>query len=81
MRHIEIVKCATCGKEVEGRIHNAKYCSKRCANLRANARKSRTNTFQCPHNHEVTCTVQKCRACGWNPDVAQRRMEKLMGRA
>jgi hypothetical protein len=31
----------------------------------------------CPHNWEVRCQVAKCEKCGWNPEVAARRLLKL----
>lgn len=36
--------------------------------------------FVCPYNGACWCTQKICRACGWNPKVAQRRKEKLLGR-
>ena len=31
----------------------------------------------CPHNYEVRCQVATCGKCGWNPEVAERRLRKL----
>lgn len=31
----------------------------------------------CPYNRECRCTVLECEKCGWNPEVAERRLEKL----
>jgi hypothetical protein len=31
----------------------------------------------CPHNQEVTCSEQRCRRCGWNPEENRRRVEAL----
>lgn len=81
MRRIKTVICENCGKEFESRVYNAKHCCRRCANQRHKANRQAPRTFQCPHNHEVTCEKRQCDCCGWNPDVAQRRMDKLMGRA
>lgn len=80
MRHIETVICENCGKEFEARAKNAKYCCRRCANQRGNAKRVAPRPFQCPHNREVHCSVKKCAACGWNPEVAQRRMDKFLGK-
>lgn len=33
---------------------------------------------QCPHNEEVLCQhTADCEKCGWNPDVAERRLEAI----
>lgn len=80
MRHIKTVICENCGNEFESRACNAKYCSRRCANQRHEENRKAPRTFRCPHNREVTCEKRQCDSCGWNPDVAQRRMDKLMGR-
>lgn len=34
----------------------------------------------CPHNNALVCDVKKCKSCGWNPIVAERRMNKIQGR-
>lgn len=31
----------------------------------------------CPHNDEVDCATQNCASCGWNPEVAKARVEKV----
>ena len=33
----------------------------------------------CPHNGGVQCRPQErnCKNCGWDPDVAQNRLEKI----
>ena len=79
MRHIETVICENCGKEFEARAKNAKYCCRRCANQRNNARRGE-ETFQCPHNQYVTCSQKACGACGWNPRVAKERMARFLGK-
>ena len=32
----------------------------------------------CPHNKEVICNAKDCYHCGWNPKVAEIRMEKIL---
>ena len=32
----------------------------------------------CPHNYELDCDSLKCETCGWNPEVARARVEKVM---
>lgn len=31
----------------------------------------------CPHNSEVSCNTPKCGFCGWNPKVAQKRLDDI----
>ena len=31
----------------------------------------------CPHNWEVRCQTPTCGKCGWNPEVAERRLRHL----
>ena len=36
------------------------------------------DNVECKHNHGVGCENQtKCAACGWNPAVAQRRLQEI----
>lgn len=35
------------------------------------------NKFVCPHNDACVCSVKACINCGWNPNVAKARMEKI----
>lgn len=37
--------------------------------------------YQCPHNEACVCQKKDCYHCGWNPTVAQRRLEKILGKA
>ena len=34
----------------------------------------------CPYTDAVVCDKKKCYKCGWNPKVAQARMEKIQTR-
>lgn len=34
----------------------------------------------CKHNAGVNCDVQYCKGCGWNPEVAKRRMAAKDGK-
>lgn len=84
MRHIEIVTCECCGEKFETRAKNAKYCSHYCANQRYYERrvkkKKENKEPRCPNNRWVVCDNQcNCANCGWNPEVAQQRMDKVLG--
>ena len=32
----------------------------------------------CPHNYEIDCEHAKCDRCGWNPEVAKKRVQEVM---
>ena len=32
----------------------------------------------CPHNEGCRCNVKNCHNCGWHPNVAKARMQKVM---
>ena len=32
----------------------------------------------CPHNNALVCESKNCHKCGWHPDVAKRRMDKIL---
>lgn len=32
----------------------------------------------CPHNHEIDCKHSRCDCCGWNPEVAKKRVQEVM---
>ena len=34
--------------------------------------------MRCPHNDACRCAVKNCHKCGWNPKVAEARMQKTM---
>ena len=39
---------------------------------------SNKNTVECPNNEGVYCAhTADCETCGWNPDVAQERTERI----
>lgn len=85
MKHGEIVTCENCGVKFEARSSNAKYCSYRCSGQKYYERKLKKQkehkSKECPNNRWVVCDNQcNCAHCGWNPEVAQRRSEKLFGK-
>lgn len=65
-----VLYCSYCGKQFTSKWYNARFCCEECRN------KSRAGAHQCPHNVAVFCDGEtSCSACGWNPEVAKRRME------
>lgn len=41
-------------------------------------KKVRYKIYDCPHNDGCRCTKMECWQCGWNPSVADRRMERIL---
>ena len=39
-----------------------------------------TKNKDCPYNNALECSVKNCTRCGWNPEVAQRRLDKILGK-
>lgn len=33
--------------------------------------------MSCPHNEACRCASKNCHKCGWNPKVAEARMQKI----
>lgn len=66
--------CIVCGARGFDRSlsENKMYCSKKCRN-----KHSASLLTQCKYNDAILCERQKCRSCGWNPEVEKRRKEKL----
>ena len=32
----------------------------------------------CPHNYQIDCESLRCDRCGWNPEVAKKRVQEVM---
>ena len=39
-----------------------------------------TKDTGCPHNADLRCDVKNCKRCGWNPEVAKRRLDAIQGK-
>ena len=39
-----------------------------------------SNNHTCKFNKAIDCTEQKCEKCGWNPEVTEKRIEKLVNK-
>ena len=39
--------------------------------------KMENGMYVCPHNDACRCKIPTCNVCGWNPKVAEARMEKF----
>ena len=34
--------------------------------------------FECRYNDACSCNVPNCESCGWNPEVARRRLKEYI---
>lgn len=68
--------CRYCGKLFMSTARDAQYC---CPSHRKKYRyEVREKVVVCKHNCGVYCTANaSCASCGWNPEVAKKRMEAL----
>ena len=68
--------CRQCGTLVVTKPGDRRmvYCSDACH------RQGNCNyePFSCIHNDGVQCLEMRCSSCGWNPKVAQRRLEQYL---
>lgn len=79
-------------KEVEYKGKVGLYCSRKCADLAKKKdgivihddgydwkviRQGNHPYFECRYNNMVGCDTRNCEQCGWNPKVANERLEKI----
>lgn len=74
-----IGNCLRCGSEFFKIRDEHKFCSRNCAHAynQQKARDLAKVKSDCPHNDGLICAVKKCDTCGWNPEVASRRLAML----
>ena len=80
--------CEVCGAEFQDdTLRYRRFCSKNCSN-KAHVQRYRDREYNkppeevpCHYNETVFCTNTKlCNSCGWNPEVAEARREKILKR-
>ena len=78
---MKMITCKLCGKEFNYYRERTKFCSRDCYNKHREMLVAQgINAYQqsiCRHNVGVACEEQNCDTCGWNPAVAQKRMERI----
>lgn len=74
--------CLNCGSEFDS-DRDKKFCNARCNKtywMRQKRAKDRGEApGECILNEGVECYDHKCRNCGWNPKVARKRLEAIVG--
>ena len=76
--------CIVCGEKGVDKSpgQDRKFCSLNCSAIHwRKARGIGLNDERppCLYNEGVVCTNPKCSSCGWNPEVAKKRMEAVNG--
>lgn len=70
-----IFTCLNCGKRGQTNRNNQRYCDEHCRQVYHDKQRRPAAPFQkCQFNEGVMCQGGDCSACGWNPDVAKKRM-------
>ena len=71
---------------------NQQYCGRACASRSRTLPKMDAfeqpvewvkvseDPSDCPYAEGLNCTERKCGTCGWNPEVAQKRLEQFLER-
>ena len=79
--------CPVCGKvkQVARKADMKTFCSRSCAAISREGSKTRSTLrdveFECIFKPDaVICTEKKCENCGWNPVVANARLEAHIAR-
>ena len=77
----DVKRCLYCGKQIP-EDRKAVYCDNKCSTYayyqRHNPRKVLADACLCYFNREVLCSYRECERCGWNPVVAQRRLDEFL---
>lgn len=80
---MRVFNCVVCGTEAidKSRTQSKKFCCENCAQAYfRKAHGAAEDTRQrCRFNDGVVCDKHKCRNCGWNPEVAKKRLEVAHG--
>lgn len=74
--------CAHCGKvvKVKCKFQVQRFCNKSCAVSYRNKLRLGPKGESCIYEPVgVICERQVCSKCGWNPEVAQARLERIIG--
>lgn len=85
-----IKSCLYCGEEFVTDNNGRRYCCKTCANRGGEKaiedydptldweKTSEEGKWMCPYSMGVACSARKCSTCGWNPEVAEARNQKIL---
>ena len=68
--------CLNCGKKIPT---DRKYCSIKCNKTYHRREIYRQTHGSCLYNEDVICHQRACSKCGWNPQVQQERIDKILG--
>ena len=81
-----IVQCKCCGKEIVAKSVYRMFCDSKCyekfrwQRIKHTAQNSSTErSLECRFGIPgIECWKKNCSKCGWNPEVAAQRLEKIL---
>lgn len=75
--------CPHCGKAFQPWNAKHRFCSRECyrQHTQEQGEPPIPEEFRCPYNDRRACQERRCGVCGWNPVVARRRTERLLGKS
>lgn len=72
------IKCKCCGNEFTAKSEYRKYCNAECYEKYYRIKKEPLPAGAlCRFNKGVVCEKCSCESCGWNPEVAEKRNDKI----
>jgi hypothetical protein len=87
--------CQGCGKVFKADRLSRVFCSHSCSAMNRSRKcgsahcdssqewkrvETNETMWVCPYNKSVECSFRKCDKCGWNPEVAERRIKDYLAR-
>lgn len=75
------IQCKGCGKYFTAKSEYRKFCDAACYDRFHKIKNAPIPTeVACRFSDGVVCDKQECEKCGWNPEVAERRVAQIRER-
>ena len=78
----KLIPCGWCGKLFQPIRPSHLFCSKDCYAAAAYTvnKKPIPVELSCSYNEQLICSMHTCSKCGWNPEVAQARLDAILAK-
>ena len=76
---IHTKECPICHLKFKTEQVRRIYCSIQCSNRRERRKRKHSTEYECEYQMGIYCQERNCKKCGWNPEVAKARAERMMG--